>query len=289
MAVRERRPSRRVFRKAFDFWVNMFVVGHYLMEVIADRKPKRLRGLQYNLRCPRAKGLISLAKIKTTIETLALSLNIHPYLFGISTQESGTVLVPRGLNIEVRYVSQVFDWADSGNDVDGTAWATLSGGRCHKIPFMALEIKRLSKAKLSAVIVVEHISIIDDTSAYGLYFERVLLVATSGYPSRPTLEFLHLLSEASHLRHVPILYFGDHDPHGLHQYLKMKYGSFSSAWCARILVCRRLEWVGPTRQQFQGLLQRMADVTREEEAVTNPSLSDAVCSSKHFKSSCTDR
>ena len=50
---------------------------------------------------------------------------------------------------------------------------------------------------------------------------------------------------------TPFLYFSDHDVQGIHIFLTLKHGARTTAYASDIMVCPRLQWVGPT---MQGLL-----------------------------------
>ena len=72
---------------------------------------------------------------------------------------------------------------------------------------------------------------------------------TSGYPTLATREFLHLLSETLPAI-VHFLYYTDYDIHGCHIFTILKYGCKATAWASDMMVCPRLVWAGPKRQDF---------------------------------------
>lgn len=59
-----------------------------------------------------------------------------------------------------------------------------------------------------------------------------------------------MLSLDENLRKTPFLYFSDHDIHGLQIFQVLKYGSKQNAESNRIMICPRLQWAGPSKEDL---------------------------------------
>ncbi len=112
------------------------------------------------------------------------------------------------------------------------------------------QVKAANKKSVSAVVVTEHENIsgllLDDR--FGVQDD--IVVTTSGYPGHATTEFLHMLAKDALLKDVPFLYIADHDFHGFHIFSVLKSACRSSAWASEIQTCRKLEWIGPSREDL---------------------------------------
>ena len=113
---------------------------------------------------------------------------------------------------------------------------------------VAMKLCRRKGRSIRAVIVVEHRNIRyilealqrrDDPRFCGL-----LYVLTGGFSDLPTREFLHMLGEDPELEDAQFLFISDRDAHSMEIFADLKYGSMSSAYASRIMVCPRLQWAG---------------------------------------------
>ena len=59
-----------------------------------------------------------------------------------------------------------------------------------------------------------------------------------------------MLCKDEALQQVPFFYFSDHDLQGFQIYQVLKYGAQASAWASEIMVCPRLTWVGPSKDEL---------------------------------------
>ena len=81
-------------------------------------------------------------------------------------------------------------------------------------------------------------------AAFPCIIQDQRIIQTGGYPARNLKEFLNLLEKTNKMRDVPFLYFSDHDVHGHHIFLGLKYGSMASSWASSTQVCSRLQRAG---------------------------------------------
>ena len=59
-----------------------------------------------------------------------------------------------------------------------------------------------------------------------------------------------MLAKDRALSIVPFLYISDHDFQGVQIFQVLKYGAVASAYASDILVCSRLIWAGPSKEEF---------------------------------------
>ena len=59
-----------------------------------------------------------------------------------------------------------------------------------------------------------------------------------------------MLAQDPALSDVPFLYLSDHDFQGVQIFQVLKYGAVASAYASDILVCSRLMWLGPSKEEL---------------------------------------
>ena len=196
---------------------------------------------------------MKLQSVKRLMLDLALTIKVHPIALGVKGEASGQVSVPRNCKIQATCVANVFDYNDRHKNPgkDFRSGARMTTG-LHSIPEPVLSLKVTMSTqtkppgRIDAVLVVEHRNLSELLLEQTFAVENVIVVMTAGFPDSATKEFLHLLSVNDRTRHLPFLYFGDHDTPGYSIFQCLKYGSRTSAWVSPISVCPQLRYVGPT-------------------------------------------
>ena len=196
---------------------------------------------------------MTLERVKRLMLDMALTIQVHPIALGVKGEASGQVSVPLNCKIQATCIANVLDYNDRHKHPgkDFLNGARMTAG-LHSIPepILSLKVTKSTQTKppgqIDAVLVVEHRNLsevlLEKTFAVG----NVIVVMTAGFPDSATKEFLHLLSVNDKTRHLPFLYFGDHDTAGYSIFQCLKYGSRASAWVSPISVCAQLRYVGPT-------------------------------------------
>ncbi|KAL8756500.1 MAG: hypothetical protein Q9184_004482 [Pyrenodesmia sp. 2 TL-2023] len=231
-----------------------------------DRQPLKSRFIEYKEVYPGMPG--SLPAIKRKMLDLALTVGVHPAALGIMYEESGKVGLPNGVTIHANQVADIFNFNDrdktrSKLPADSCKTRVITTGGEKAIPRSVIDMKATwstQHVKINAVIVVEHRNLAGIITQHDFAMKDVLVVMvctnkaffdlTAGYPSGATKEFLHMLSNDRNLIDKPFLYFGDHDMQGFSIFQTIKYGSKNAAWASPSMVCPRLHYVGPTKEDL---------------------------------------
>ncbi|KAL8899133.1 MAG: hypothetical protein Q9207_006351, partial [Kuettlingeria erythrocarpa] len=256
MVIRRGRSYKRKVDNQPQYWAKLLDVARTLYNMQVDRQALNSRFIEYKEVYPGMPGSLPAVKIKML--DLALTVGAHPAALGIVYEESGKVCLPNGVNIHVDQVTDTFKFNDrdrsrSKAPAGSSKKFIITVGEERPIPRSVTELKAIwstQHVKISAVIVVEHRNLAGIITHHDFAMKDVIVVMTAGYPSGATKEFLHMLSEDRNLVDKPFLYFGDHDMQGFQIFQTIKYGSKSAAWASASMVCPRLQYVGPTKQDL---------------------------------------
>ncbi|KAI4274807.1 MAG: hypothetical protein LQ337_003656 [Flavoplaca oasis] len=211
--------------------------------------------------------------VKRKVNDIALTLGIHPAAFGVQQQAGGTIST-NGFTLENTVVTNLFEWENRPRSqpkmLSGTDKKKLRGKDVAILPLVLDTRIILQKdSRLDAVIVTEH------RNLSTLDIGNVLLVMTGGYPTSTTKEYLNMLSNHPKLQQVPFLCFIDHDMGGFSIFQTLKYGSKNQAWGSKNMVCPRLEYAGPTRQDLRDSVRRYRPQWVDQYKINHPSDTDA--------------
>ncbi|KAL8978028.1 MAG: hypothetical protein Q9205_006296 [Flavoplaca limonia] len=224
--------SLRTPKNKVAYWVTLVKAANLLHDMLALQQSLKMRHIQYT----EAGHRIKLDVVKRKVNDIALTLGIYPAAFG------NTV------------VTKLFEWENRRRSqpktVSGTEKKKLRGTDV-AIPPLVLEMRFILQkdSQVDAVIVTEH------RNLSTLDIGNVLLVMTGGYPISTTKEYLNMLSNHPKLQQVPFLCFVDHDMGGFSIFQTLKYGSKNQAWGSQNMVCPRLEYAGPTRQDLRDFVR----------------------------------
>ena len=120
-------------------------VGLELITMINYQESRKLRKLQYIL----GSKALSHEDIKATIYDWAITLNIHPWAFGIIAQSKGSVTIPPRLNITCEVVDDVYKRDIEKKRLVGIETAILAR-------ILRLKVSMGSDFRLRAILVTEH-------------------------------------------------------------------------------------------------------------------------------------
>ena len=84
-----------------------------------------------------------------------------------------------------------------------------------------------------------------------------------------------MLSNHPRLQQVPFLCFVDHDMGGYSIFQTLKYGSKNQVWGSQNMVCPRLEYAGPTRQDLRDSVRMYRPQWVDQYRINHPSDTDA--------------
>ncbi|KAL9595376.1 MAG: hypothetical protein Q9219_006478 [cf. Caloplaca sp. 3 TL-2023] len=252
MVTRQGR-TRRVDNQ-IGYWKKLMEVACNLYNMQVDKQALKSRFIQY--RDVEPENQESLPAVKSKTLDVALTIGSHPASLGIMYEANGKIHIPQGVTIEITRVNDVFKYnnRDRGKDPTGGCQTVKMPFGEHTIPRSVLGLKVQYPTNvginINAVVVVEHRNLAGIIIQHDFALQDVLVVMTAGFPSGATKEFLHLLADDARLRDAPFLYFGDHDMQGFTIFQTLKYGSRASAWASAIMVCPRLQYVGPTKKDL---------------------------------------
>ena len=151
MEVRFRKTAvRRLNCERNIRFIAKFVrVGLWLAQMVGRQEPSLCRAIQYSLR----NDEMSPEDVKQMIYNWAVTLEIHPYRFGLLLQEEGEVFIGPNWKLTAWSISNIFE------DTAATREGVVIEGR-GKIPRMihrmALRYAGDTKTMLKAVVVTEH-------------------------------------------------------------------------------------------------------------------------------------
>ena len=171
MEVRFRKTAvRRLNCERNIRFIAKFVrVGLWLAHMVGRQEPSLCRAIQYSLR----NDEMSADDVKQMIYNWAVTLEMHPYRFGLLLQEDGEVFIGSNWKITAWSISNIFE------DAAATREGVVIEGR-GKIPRM---IHRMSlrnagntKTMLKAVIVTEHRGLNLEARGWAAQAEDVIVV-----------------------------------------------------------------------------------------------------------------
>ena len=194
-----------------------------------------------------------MSQVHEAILDLALTIDMHPLCFGLVPECSGQVALPVGVSMKYTLVDNIRAWTDEEKvRANAEKTRTLSPGQTGWIyPLMKqLEIRYDGQEQIR-VVVIEHRCLKKVLTDNPYALSNVIVVMTAGYPSSATREFLHMLSLDRKLRDSPFLYFADHDLQGFQIFQTLKYGGYKSADANEVMVCSRLEFAGPSKEDLE--------------------------------------
>ncbi|KAL8655774.1 MAG: hypothetical protein Q9210_000662 [Variospora velana] len=274
MVTRQGRTYKRKVTNQVQYWAKLLDVATTLYNMQVDRQALNSRFLEYKEIDPEMQGNLPVVKRKTL--DLALTIGAHPAALGIVYEEIGKVHLPQKVTVETLRVTDVFAFNNrdkSAAPQDGCTSTKLSPGE-NAIPRsvvkLRVNISLAFGAVLSAVIVVEHRNLEDMITNHQFAMQDVVVVMTAGPPSGATKEFLHLLCNDPALQNIPFLYFADHDMQGFSIFQTLKYGSRNSAWASASMVCPRLQYVGPTKEDLLESVQEYRPLWKQAYRQTHP-------------------
>ncbi|MCJ1303315.1 Meiotic recombination protein W68 [Hypocenomyce scalaris] len=262
MIVRHQTAKNKRMNNQPMYFARFLVVGYKFIEMISYQEPRKMRKLQYLLTGEEMNGEM----VKKLAYDWALTLKVHPCSLGLLHENPGRVNLPTGIKIRATIVTDVFRWTQESR--------TLAGAEAI-IPGMILRMHSVITAGTSAraVVVVEHRNVDLSSSNIAEQLKGVIVVATAGYPSLMTREFLHLLAEDVKFKKVPFLFFSDHDFHGFQIFLTLKYGAKATAWASATQVCAKLQWIGPSVKDVYGTISKHTEVYKAEK-MAEPSVTE---------------
>ena len=171
MEVRFRKTAvRRLNCERNIRFIAKFVrVGLWLAHMVGRQEPSLCRAIQYSLR----NDEMPAEDVKQMIYNWAVTVEIHPYRFGILLQEDGEVFIGPTWKLEAWSISNIFE------DTAASREGVIIEGR-GKIPRM---IHRMSlrnagntKTMLKAVIVTEHRALNLDARGWAVQAEGIIVV-----------------------------------------------------------------------------------------------------------------
>ena len=148
-----------------DYIAKFVVVGMHVIEMISFKEPRKLRKLFYLL----GSKQLSHQAIKSILYDWALTLNVHPWTLGITTQETGHVTVPPGLIMTCFIVNNVFGRSAEKKGLRGDESTIPSRIR-------SINLKFKSGFKLRAVAVFEHRNLDFSSDNAKAYVPDVLII-----------------------------------------------------------------------------------------------------------------
>lgn len=160
VAMAKKVSTHRVYVAKF------IVVALQLIEMISYEEPRKLRKILYIL----GTKLLKHEAIKAIIRDWAITLNVHPWSLGVTTEEKGHVTIPPGLTMTCAMIDNVFK-------------PTVVEKRCLRgsevlIPsrIQGISVKASSGLKLRAIAVFEHQNLNFEAAAVKEYMADVLIV-----------------------------------------------------------------------------------------------------------------
>lgn len=137
------------------YCARMGVLCFHIVRKIDAKKLDFSRAWGYQL----VSDMFSKHQIKTMMKDLALSLGVHPYVFGVVPESQGRVYVPQGTRIDLYVVNNVFEYMDNKTK----SKVTLAAGNHYEIPKLVERLKVISEPSkgLRAVVVCEQRGIRD--------------------------------------------------------------------------------------------------------------------------------
>lgn len=82
-------------------------------------------------------------------------------------------------------------------------------------------------------------------------FPNCILVTGKGYPDYMTKVFLKKIVNQTSINNVPVLYFGDNDPHGFEIFLNYLFGSKQSSRENEFMSINSIQWVGLSNEMIE--------------------------------------
>lgn len=132
------------------------VVGMKLARNVAEETPEKLRHLKYST----THQEIDISHYKSLARSWAVTLGIHPYQFGLLTETTGMVYIPRGMSIVFDLVENIFSRDNAGRYKTKRILLDSSTALRHPIPEPILGKIMVrgvnSRSRLDGVIVTEH-------------------------------------------------------------------------------------------------------------------------------------
>lgn len=269
MLRRDAKVKRNVTAIVPASWQRLFAVHKRVTNNIAKSQETMQRFMQYQEAVD-----MTPAQARNALHELALTIGVHEWTLGVIPQSSGDVFLPKRMNIKCVQITDILGY-HRGDQPDPSfeKIVTLTQAMEHRIKPLIKSLKFEGRVP-TAVIVVEHRNLKKGVRCLGENQEEIVLIMTGGYPSTATREFLHMLAKDKRLARAPFLYFGDHDFQGVDIYKVLKTGSAQQAESNRTMVCPRLQWVGPTRQDLIDSPKKGLESQRKQYKAGHPRASD---------------
>ena len=269
MLRRDAKVKRNVTSIVPASWQRLYAVCERLTKNLAKSQETMLRFMQYQEAVE-----MTAAQSRNALHELALTIGVHEWTLGVIPQATGEVFLPKKMSIKCIEVTNILGY-HRGDQPDPAFEQTVTLKPSREHPIKPL-IKSLTfEGRLpTAVVVVEHRNLKKHVPCLDENQDDYILVMTAGYPSAAAREFLHMLAKDKSLAHVPFLYFGDHDFQGIDIYKVLKTGSAKSAESSRSMVCSRLRWAGPRRQDLIESPNNCLQAHREQYNAAHPRASD---------------
>lgn len=269
MLRRDAKVTRNVTSVVPASWTRLFAVYERLTNNLAKSRETMQRFLEYQ-----QASEMTAAQARNALHELALTIGVHEWTLGVIPQSNGEVSLPRRMKIKLTQVTDILAYHRGGKpDPTYEKTTMLKHAEVHPIEPLIKSLKFEGWVP-TAVVVVEHRNLKRAVRSFGQNLEHYVLIMTAGYPSAATREFLHKLAKDKRLAPVPFLYFGDHDFQGIDIYKVLKTGSAQQAESSRTMVCSRLQWAGPTRQDLIDTPEKCLQSKREQYKANYPKRSD---------------
>lgn len=166
MWIRERVAMTKKVSSHRVYIAKFIAVGLQLIEIIAYQDPRKLRKILYIL----GTKLLKHEAIKTIIRDWAVTLNIHPWSLGVTTEDKGHVTVPPGMILTCTIINNVF----KPTDVEKRS---LRGfGVIIPSRIQSISLRGGSGRKLRAIAVFEHQNLNFEIAAVKDHMADVLIV-----------------------------------------------------------------------------------------------------------------
>lgn len=171
MEVRFRKTAvRRLNCERNIRFIAKFVrVGLWLAMMVGRQEPSLCRAIQYSLR----NDEMSADDVKQMIYNWAVTLEIHPYRFGLLLQEEGEVFIGPNWKLTAWSISNIFE------DTAATREGVIIEGRAmipRMIHRMSLRNTNETKTMLRAVVVTEHRGLNLDARGWAAQADGVIVV-----------------------------------------------------------------------------------------------------------------
>ena len=225
-------------------------IAFALVEMQTELQPLQQRFFSYKAGM-RRHNMTGVMIQRLTLD-IALTIGVHPWALGVEPDATGKVWIPKDIVLNVNVVSNIIKYRQAKNKAGRQALMELKKYKngTHTIDSMihSLTYHAANKRKIQAVVVVEHKNM-EKLMKHSKETRGQIVVMTGGYPSNATAEFVHMLG-AKLPPSISFQYYSDHDFEGINIFAGLKYGSLASAWASKIQNCPRLQWIGPTVDDF---------------------------------------